>query len=160
MHKTCKNTGFQWPVFSHIRTEFLILSLYGRVCISENLYSCIFYAVRCYINRLYFNCDMLYIVVCQLNCHYTDFFGAEVINFVRVLINLSATTYFPLLCVECISISLSSNHDFIDLLLNSLPLSTHSLLGLQLDSSKIFWKAIVIVILFLSFKGLTQAYLL
>ena len=73
------------------------------------------------------------------------FFDAEVINFVRVLINLSATTDFPLLCVECISISLSSNHDFIDLLLNSLPLSTHSLLGLQLDSSK---------------KGLTQAYLL
>ena len=47
-------------------------------------------------------------------------FGTEVtymqILFFKVLINLSTTTDFPSLCVEYISISLSCNHDFIDLL--------------------------------------------
>ena len=33
-----------------------------------------------------------------------------------VLVNLSAATDFPLLCIEYISILLSFNHDFIDLL--------------------------------------------
>ena len=41
-----------------------------------------------------------------------------------------------------------------------LPLSTHIFLGLQLDSSKIFWKALVLVIPFLSFKGITHVHLL
>ena len=38
------------------------------------------------------------------------------IFFFKVLINLSATTDFSSLCVEYISISLSCNHDFTDLL--------------------------------------------
>ena len=45
LHKMCKNTGFHWSVFFRIRTEFTILSLYGRMRVSEKLYSCIFYAV-------------------------------------------------------------------------------------------------------------------
>ena len=52
------------------------------------------------------------------------------------------------------------NHEFTDLLWNSLPLSTHILYGFLLDSFKMFWKALVTVIPFLSFKGITQAYLL
>ena len=52
--------------------------------------------------------------------------------------NLSTTTYFSSLCVEYILISLSCNHDFIDLLENSLPLSTHVFLGLRSGSFKIF----------------------
>ena len=49
---------------------------------------------------------------------------------------------------------------FIDLLQNSLFLSTHTLFGLGLDSFKIFGKALVIVIPFLSFKGIIHVYLL
>ena len=41
LHKICKNTGF--PVFSRIKT---ILSLFGRIWVSENPYSRIFYAVE------------------------------------------------------------------------------------------------------------------
>ena len=73
--------------------------------------------------------------------------------------NLSATTNFPSQCGEYISISLSCNPDFIDLLKNSFPLSTLILFGLRLNSSYIFLKALVIVIPFLSFKGKTHAYL-
>ena len=51
-------------------------------------------------------------------------------------------------------------HDFIDLLLNALPLSTHILFDWRLISSKIFLKALVISIALLSFKGITHAYLL
>ena len=36
----------------------------------------------------------------------------------KVVTNLSATTDFPSLCVEYISLSYFSNHDFIDLLKN------------------------------------------
>ena len=39
-------------------------------------------------------------------------------------------------------------------------MSTHILLGFLSDSFKIFWKALIIVIPFLSFKGKIQAYLL
>ena len=41
-----------------------------------------------------------------------------------------------------------------------MPLPTHILLGLQLDLSEIFWKALVIVIPLSSFRGITHAYLL
>lgn len=37
--------SFHCPVFSRIRTESTILSLHGRIRISENPYSCAFYAV-------------------------------------------------------------------------------------------------------------------
>ena len=52
------------------------------------------------------------------------------------LINLSAITDFPSLCVEHISILLSCNHFLKELLKNLLPLSTHILLGFLLDSFK------------------------
>ena len=52
--------------------------------------------------------------------------------------NISATTDFLSLCVEYISISFFSSHDIIDLLSNSLSLSTNILFGLRFDSSKIF----------------------
>ena len=45
--------------------------------------------------------------------------------------NLSAITDFPLMCVENISIAIFSNYGFIDLLQNSLSLSTHILFGLR-----------------------------
>ena len=72
--------------------------------------------------------------------------------------NLSVITNFPLLCVEYIFIYISCNHDHIDLLQNSLSLSTNILSGFLLDYFKIFWN--VIVIPFLFFKGMTQSYLL
>ena len=78
----------------------------------------------------------------------------------RVLINLSAATNFPSLCIEYVSISLSFNHFLKEILSNSLPLSTYILFGIVLDSFKNFWKALVIVISYLSFKATTQAYLL
>ena len=56
----------------------------------------------------------------------------------KVLINLSATTDLPSLCIEYISISLSFNHFFIELLQNSLPLLTHILFGLSPHVFKIF----------------------
>ena len=56
--------------------------------------------------------------------------------------------------------SILSIHDFIDLLWNSLPLSAHILFGFLLDSFKNFWKALVIVIPFSSFKRRTHVYLL
>ena len=56
----------------------------------------------------------------------------------KALMNLSAITDFPSLCVECIFISLFCKNNFIDLLQNLLPLSTHILFGLQFDSSKVF----------------------
>ena len=45
-------------------------------------------------------------------------------------------------------------------IVNSLPLSTHILFDLFLDSFRIFWKPLVIAITFLSFKGITHTYLL
>ena len=60
--------------------------------------------------------------------------------FFKVLINISATSDFPSLCVQYISVSLSCNHDFIDLLQNALPLSTHIMFGFQLDSTESFEK--------------------
>ena len=75
--------------------------------------------------------------------------------------NLSAITDFLSLYVEDISIPFFSNHDLTDLLQNLLPLSaTHFLFGILLDYFKIFSTELVIVIPFLSFKGITQAYLL
>ena len=56
--------------------------------------------------------------------------------------------------------SLSCGHDLIDLLYNSLPLCTHVLFGLRLDSSKMFLKALVIVIHFLFFERTVHAYYL
>ena len=92
------------------------------------------------------------------------FLDIEVIHlqilFFKVLINLSAATDFPSLCVDCTSISLSCNHNFIDLLQNLLPLSTHILLGLHMALLKTFRKALVTAITFLSFKGTTHACLL
>ena len=44
VHKICKNTGFHGIVFSRIRTESTIVSLYGWIRVSENPYSHILYA--------------------------------------------------------------------------------------------------------------------
>ena len=46
LYKICENTGFNLLVFSRIRTEFKILSLHGRIRVSENPYSQIFFTVR------------------------------------------------------------------------------------------------------------------
>ena len=43
----CKNWGFCWSVFSCIRTYSWILSLYGKIQVSENPYFCLYYAVLC-----------------------------------------------------------------------------------------------------------------
>ena len=51
---------------------------------------------------------------------------------------LSATTDFPSLCIENISMSFFASHNFIDLLQDLLPLSTNISFGFQFDSSDIF----------------------
>ena len=73
--------------------------------------------------------------------------------FLKVLINLLATTNVSSLCVEYISIVFLSSHGFIDLLYNLLPFSTHILFGLWLDSSEIFWKALVIIMPYFIFQS-------
>ena len=78
----------------------------------------------------------------------------------KVVINFSATTDFPSLCVEYIFTLLLYCHNFNDLSYNSLPLSNHVLFSLRPDPLKILWKASIILIPFLIFKGTTQAYLL
>ena len=45
VHQICENMDFHWPVFSRIKTESAILSIYGRIQVSENPYSRIFYPV-------------------------------------------------------------------------------------------------------------------
>ena len=72
--------------------------------------------------------------------------------------NLSGTTDHPSLFVEYISIAFFSSHDFIDLVQNLLPSSTHILFGLLFDVLKIFCNLILIP--FLSFKGIVHGYLL
>ena len=47
MCEMCKNWGFCWSVFSCIRTYSWILSLYGKIQVSENPYFCLYYAVLC-----------------------------------------------------------------------------------------------------------------
>ena len=39
LHKVCENTGFHCPVFSRIRTKSQILSLCGRIRVSEGNFS-------------------------------------------------------------------------------------------------------------------------
>ena len=43
--KIHKNTGFNWPSFSSIGTESMILFLYGKLWVSENPYSRMFYTM-------------------------------------------------------------------------------------------------------------------
>ena len=97
---------------------------------------------------------LFYSFIISSNLSIYTFFDTEVmylqILVFKVLMNLSAATDFPYLCIEYISISLSFSH-FYELLWNSLTLSTHVLFGFLLDFFKIFWKALVIVIPFLSF---------
>ena len=80
------------------------------------------YYIILFVNIIIFDIELIYLKILYL----------------KVLINLSATIDFPLLCAEYISISLFSDHEFIDLLQNLLPLSSHILFGLRFDSSKIF----------------------
>ena len=44
-HKIYENTGFHWPAFSRIRKESTILPLNGRMRVSQNSRSHIYYAV-------------------------------------------------------------------------------------------------------------------
>ena len=78
----------------------------------------------------------------------------------KVLINLSANTSLHSLCVEYIKISLPSNHFYMKLLHNYFLWSTHNLFDLCLNSFTISVKSWTTVSAFLSFKGLTHAYLM
>ena len=50
LSKICQNLGFLWSTFSRRRTECLILLLYGKMGVKENLYTGIYYAVSlCYV---------------------------------------------------------------------------------------------------------------
>ena len=105
---------------------------------------------------------LLYLLTILFNLSIYTFFYIKVIYlqilFFKILINLSATTDFTSLCIEYISVWLSCNHDFTDLLKNLLHLSTGILFGLRLVWAKIFWEALVILTSFLSVKGIIHAY--
>ena len=85
-----------------------------------------------YINRLLIVQLFLYLLAMSSNLLIYTFFDIEVmyfqILFFKVLANLSATTDFLSLYVEFASVSLSCNHDVIDLLQSSLPLPIHFLI--------------------------------
>ena len=46
LDKLCENIVFHLPIFPRIRAESVIMSLYGRIRVSENLYSRVFHAVH------------------------------------------------------------------------------------------------------------------
>ena len=101
-------------------------------------------------------CILLYWLTVLSNLSINTFFDTEVISLwillFKVLIKLPATTDFPSLSFECISLSFSSYQVLIDLLWNSVPLSTHILFGLRTSSSNIFWEALVTIIPFFLFQ--------
>ena len=67
----------------------------------------------------------------------TQFMFLQILYF-KILMNFSTTTTdFPSLYAEYISSAFFSNHDFVDLLKNSLPLSINILFGFLLDYFKI-----------------------
>ena len=81
------------------------------------------------------------------------------ILYFSVLINLSATTDFPSFYNEYISVLFIFKKSLKELLLNSLPWSTHILFGF-LPFEIIFQNALTILVPFLSFIGITHTYLL
>ena len=94
-----------------------------------------------YINRFNSNYALICIFVfITLSSNLSIYTSSAITHF--------SLTDFPSLCVGHSFISLFCKTDFIDLLQNSLPLSIHLLLGFRLDSFKIVWKALVIVVLF------------
>ena len=116
-------TSFKFRFVTNVfYTEVNICIQQASFWLCYDMYCCIHLI---YLKYLFFDIEVIYIFK---------------ILFLNVLINLSAAAYFPSLCVEYISVSLSNNHDFIDLLQISLPLSAHILISLRLDSFKIFWK--------------------
>ena len=155
-----KNVFLFWysSIISNFKFRtFLIIYLFIKV----NIYAWL------YINRLLFNCSMIFIsafinyIILFINIHIFWYWSHMlIILFFKVLINLSTTTDFPSLCVKYISIAFFYGHDFIDLLQKSLSVSSHPLLGLRFDLFKTFWEALVIAISFLCFKGITHAHLL
>ena len=77
----------------------------------------------------HFKCTMFFVVMFINYSSICTFFETEImylkILFFKVLMNLSSITDFPSLSVECIPIEFFSSNDIIDLLQNSLHLSTH-----------------------------------
>ena len=49
LHKICQSTGFCLQIFSLIRVESTILSLYGKTMLGKNPYSGIFYIVHAFL---------------------------------------------------------------------------------------------------------------
>ena len=106
---------------------------------------------------------MFYLLTVSSDLSIDVFFDIEVmylkILFIKVLIHLSATTDFLLRYVlnTFLYYYLATT---ISLIYYKIPLYTLILFALELDSFNIFWRALVIVLLFLSFIGITHAYLL
>ena len=46
LDKLCENTSFHVPAFSRMRAESAIMSLYGRIRVSEDPYTRVFHAVH------------------------------------------------------------------------------------------------------------------
>ena len=108
----CKNVFIFW--YYHMIADFKYRTFLIIFFIKVNIHAWI------YIKRFHFNPSMI-CVVKFINYLSYKFFDNEVkILLFKVLINLSATTDFPSLSVKYISIAFFSNHDFIDLLQNSL----------------------------------------
>ena len=90
-----------------------------------------------YINRLHFNCSIIGIIVfinyirLFINMHTFWYWTHKFVDFIIQCSNrFFSTNWASFEYTKCISISISCNHDFIDLLQASLPLSTHILFRL------------------------------
>ena len=146
---------FLIPKLLQINLEYSLLQKYFHILIflhdHHDSYILTWYWI--YISRLHFNGSMTRIFVFinyVIYIHIFRYWSHIFINlFFRVLTNLSVTTDFPSLCVEYISMSFFSSHNFIYLLENPLSLSTHILFSLKFLFLKILLKFEIIVLLIL-----------
>ena len=171
----CNHKHLLWPIWNRTFGKnififwysYMITSLIFRTFPIIFFIKVIIYAWIC-INRLQFNGSLyvlLYLLIMSPNLSIYKLFDMEVmylwILFFKVLINFSAATDFlhyvlnTFYFATMISLICYKIHCYYPM-----PLSTLIWFGLGLDSSKIFWTALVIAIPFSGFKGVIHAYLL
>ena len=113
-------TNFFWASLSVTFAKNILIFFHDRqlwFMLFAVMLNTIFNICTCLnISRLHFDCSMICTIVSSYLSIYT-FFETEVIylqiSVFKVLAKLLATTNFPSLCIEYISILLSCNHDFI-----------------------------------------------
>ena len=116
--------------------------------------------IRCNVNWFHFNASMNCVVefINNIIKHFFEMAAMclKILLF-NVLMNLSATTGFPSLYVQYISVLFILKKNLKELLYNSPHWSFHILFGF-LRFEIVFWNALTILIPLLSFEGTTHAY--